>query len=81
MLIDALEITAAFLFRDSHTCRFLVFFQTQVDSALSSVFQGVKSIITLEDIYMFVLSVYHIWRCGCQGFAMISILSFNTEQK
>lgn len=58
--------------------------QAQVDSAIYLIFKWVKSIITPEDIYMFVLSVsYHSWKCVCLGFfirKIIFILWRSTEQ-
>lgn len=74
--------------RSGHTLAdclfFFLFCQAQVDSAIYSIFKCVKSIITPEDIYMFVLSVsYHSWRCGCLGFFIMKIIFIlwkNTEQ-
>lgn len=79
MLTDALEITAAFcpgvVTHLQIASFFFLFCQAQVDSAIYSIFKRVKSIITPEDIYMFVLSVsYHSWRCGCLGFFIMKII-------
>lgn len=76
MLTDALEITAAFCPGVVTHLQVASFFcQAHVDSAIYSIFKCVKSIITPEDIYMFVLSVsYHSWRCGCLGFFIMKII-------